>query len=109
MTHQIGAGTCNVPINMPIEERAIIGRLACRLDLSAGALLRKLIGDAMAREFPDEAARLARIEARRVRRAVAMLIVGLLAVCVEFVRQTDLRQAPRGGARVVRIAREEAV
>lgn len=54
-TNRIGPGTVNVGLNLLAEERAIIGRLAMKLDLSAGAIIRRLMVEGMKQTHPSEA------------------------------------------------------
>lgn len=80
-TNSIGAGTCNVPVNMPLEERLILGRLACERHISTGELIRRLIDRAI--RFEDRTAagaiRRVRMERRRIKAGVlvALVVLGL--------------------------------
>lgn len=74
-THPIGAGTCNLSVNVRLGVRAALGRFACVLDVSTGELCRRLLaaGAHIARAFL-----LARRERRQARILVARLR-GILA------------------------------
>jgi hypothetical protein len=76
MTKQIPIGTCNMPVNVDIEERAVIGRAAFNLGISTGEFIRRLISTAMSSTHPYEAEQIAEI--RRRRKGFVVLGVGLL-------------------------------
>ena len=90
MTNSIGTGTCNVPVNMLEDERAILGRLAFKRDCSTGEFIRRLIRRGLALSHPDEAKQLAEI--RRARRA---LTLSALLVASLFFSETQLPRATR--------------
>lgn len=64
-TNQPGKGTVNVPVNWLAEERATLGRIAVKNDLSLGALIRRLTIEGLAQSEPGLASSM--IEARRTR------------------------------------------
>jgi hypothetical protein len=66
VTNAIGSGTCNLPINMLTEERAIIGRLATRHNLATGEYLRRIIRRGVALSDPEEAKKLAKLRRQRI-------------------------------------------
>lgn len=75
MTHSIPKDTVNVSLNLPREERAILGRLATARDMSIGSLLRRLYLQSLLAE-DAEAANAIR-DARQARRARVLLGCGL--------------------------------
>lgn len=56
-TNPLGPGTCNLPINMPIAERAILGKAAFKRGESMGSLCRTLIVAGLEKISPEDAAK----------------------------------------------------
>ncbi len=61
MTHPYGKGTTNIPINVPIRERRLLGRMAASRRMSTGALIKSLYLRGMLAESPTDAAILIRV------------------------------------------------
>lgn len=101
-TNSIGAGTCNISINVPTQERSIIGRAAfARIQSgefrSVGAYLRYLILRGMEVSDPDSALRLRAI--RNGAMAFALfLLIGITTVLQWFDHGDDdsMLRARRG-------------
>jgi hypothetical protein len=74
VTNAIGSGTCNLPINLLTEERAIIGRLAGRSNLATGEYLRRIIRRGVALSDPEEAKKLAKLRRQRIGSALQLAI-----------------------------------
>jgi hypothetical protein len=78
-TNAIGTGTCNISINLPVDERSILGRLAFRMGFrSVGELNRHLIEAGLEKVDPQAAQEVKEI--RRRYYGAAMLGAFLLAV-----------------------------
>jgi hypothetical protein len=90
MTNAIGKGTCNVPINLLVEERAIIGRLAFEKDLSAGEFLRRVIRRGIAMSDPEEAKAMA--EVRRTWKRATRVAISVSIVLLALFQGQDLRR-----------------
>jgi hypothetical protein len=73
MSHQIGTGTVNLSVNLPTDERAILGRLAFVRGESIGQFVRKLLLNGLAMESLTEAERV--IEIRRQYYGSALLVI----------------------------------
>lgn len=96
MTHQIGADTCNLSVNVSTEERSILGRMACALNVSTGELVRQLVAAGLRLKNPTEAERIERARRQHVINASIMLLIGILMVAVEMVKPSiDLGRARR--------------
>lgn len=54
-TNRLGRGTVNVAVNLPAEERAILGRLSMKRDVSIGAIMRDLMLEGLKQHHPTEA------------------------------------------------------
>jgi hypothetical protein len=107
VTHSIGSGTVNLTINVPIDERLLLGRASVRLQArSVGDLVKRLLLRGL--ELEDAATAVQVREIRRRYYGIAMLAVGLLAVAETFSpgSGTEMRRA-RTGVRVVRTIRSE--
>lgn len=74
MTTPIPAGTCNVPLNLLVEERSQLQKLAYARGLSVNEYLRRIIRRGIAFSNPFEAKTLAKF---RRSRAVALLALFL--------------------------------
>lgn len=75
MTNAIGTGTCNLPINLPVDCRAILGRSAvARGARSTGAWVKRLLLRGLEAEDPKAA--------RALRRALNAYYSGAFAVLV---------------------------
>lgn len=108
MTHSLGKGTVNFPLNLTDEESAIIGRLAFKMDCSKGEYIRRMFRRGLAMSRPKDAIHLAEI--RRHRKAAILLILffaWLATPTHEPIRRVRVRTATRL-VRVVRGNREEA-
>lgn len=91
MTNAIGTGTANLSVNVPIDERAELGRLAFRLGFkSTGHFLRALVLKGLEQEHPDAARRVK--EVRRAYYGSVMLGVFLAAFVLGH---DDLRRPSR--------------
>lgn len=66
-THRISRDTCNVSLNLPLTERAVLGQLATTRDMSLGQLLRGLYLARLRNEAPAVASQI--VAARTARRA----------------------------------------
>lgn len=64
-TNPVGKNTCNLPVNMLLAERKLIGRIAGRRRKSAGYIVRELVLRGMLAESPADAALLIRIREGR--------------------------------------------
>jgi hypothetical protein len=42
-THAVGRGTCNLPVNLILEERSVLVRIAIETNRSLGAVVRAFI------------------------------------------------------------------
>ena len=97
MTNPIGIGTVNRTTNMLLEEDHLYGRLACEMDVSKAALLRRLIFEGLKTLRPDVAAKVEAIR-RHHREAGSAALLALLVFWTVFVGG-DIRKAPRRGGR----------
>lgn len=96
MTNPIGSGTCNVSINLPVDERAELGRLAFQSgSKSVGDFLRSLLLTGL--EHKDAAAAQRIREIRRIYYSASLL--GLFLSTLAFGDHIDLRRS-RSGLRV---------
>lgn len=88
-THAIGTGTCNVPINLPIDVREILGRSAVgHAARSTGEWARRLILKGL--EAEDPSAALAMRAALRRYYGAALLVLFLAFV---LPTSQDMRRA----------------
>ncbi len=81
-THSIGSDTCNFPVNMPVDERMVWGRLAFMNGRSIGAEIRRLALAGLKHESPVTAAQIEQI--RRTRKQRLAAIVCLCASLITF-------------------------
>lgn len=101
MTHSLGKGTCNFPLNVTREERLILGQLAFSSDVSMGEFLRRMIRRGVALSDPEAAKRLARVRRDRARCAL------MLSIFVGYIIfGGDMARRPRRIARIPRVSRE---
>lgn len=103
MTHAIPADTCNVTVNLPKDEAAILGRLAFSQDRSRGNLIKKLLLQALEVEAPNAAARVKEI--RRQRKAAVLLAVGLFSLLPAFDDDDAARQGRAQKTRIVQVSK----
>lgn len=91
-TNPVGVGSVNFPINLPVDEKAALGRAAfdagCR---SVGEYLRKLILKGAEVENPELAARLREVRRQYYGAAFIFLFVGLVGA--SWVGDTSLDRA----------------
>src|SRR4051812_10338198 len=93
-TNSIGKGTCNFPLNMPIEERSVWGRLAFNANAkSVGSYIRELALKALESQDKTSAEVIAKI--RKQRMALVMLIVGMPLILAAEFNHSDLRRNGR--------------
>lgn len=86
MTNPQGPGTVNIGVNVPAEERAILGRLALETDRSIGAVIRDLLITGLRQTRPDVADQVQQV--RHSRRAGLLAIAVILAAATWFSIQT---------------------
>ena len=103
-THAIGTGTQNINLNLPVDEKAIWGKVAFRLGFrSTGSLFRKssLLG---LEQIDPQAA--AEIKATRIKYygSAALLCVFMLT----FASHDEMTRARRG-RRIEEVREEEAI
>jgi hypothetical protein len=98
MTHQLGAGTVNIALNVTREERSILGRMAFASGCSTGEFLRRKLRLGIAQTDPEAAKRLARLRRDRLR-AVAMLALLCLHVATGGVVRRPARAMTVRGQR----------
>lgn len=81
MTNAIPKGTCNLPVNLATEERAVWGRLAFERDQSVGSLWREGMLEWLHNHRPDLAVVVARIRARRqaVANRISLFVSGIMS------------------------------
>jgi hypothetical protein len=113
-THPIGSGTANISINVPIDERTLLGRLAFQAiqrgeARSAGDYQRQLIAKGLEAINPEAAARLREIRIRYYAGILAALIVASLCSSWFGGDSATARRSPStvGIRRVVRNGRRE--
>lgn len=87
-----------MPVNVPQDERAILGRIAHRLDVSTGELLRRLYLSALQQVAHKEAAEIARIRAQRAGVVCLLAFLAVLTSGHDFVRH--VRRGRRDEAQV---------
>lgn len=79
MTNPLGTGTCNLSVNVPTDERQVIGQLAFRLGFkSVGDFMRHLVLSGLEREDTQSAQTVREI--RRRYYGAAMLVLFLSAI-----------------------------
>ena len=103
MTNKLGPGTKTMPVNMPAAWAVVIGQMAFKDDLSAGAWIRRAIFNEVERLDPAKA--LEFTEARRRRKSAALLGLVLSVSLAPFcgVDVDDMRKPVRS----VRVSRKE--
>jgi hypothetical protein len=94
MTHPLGPGTRNFPVNWPADELATLGRLACERGTSLGGLIKHLVREGLA------------AETRRAAGAAALLalFLGITAIQWPGHETQDIRRVKAS----VRVRRSEA-
>jgi hypothetical protein len=112
MTKPLPAGTCNTPLNMPREERALWGRAAFRNDTSLNQFFQELALEKLKEVQPALAAEIARLRQARGmvirlakeagRAAIALALIGFI-----LVEGSDIRRGNRSLR--VRKGREDAI
>jgi hypothetical protein len=113
MTNPIGTGTCNLPVNIPLDERAALGQAAFAAGArSVGDYVRKLILSALEHENPKAAAKVRQIRRQYYGTAalLAVLAWGSWQAAQPGSRMEPLRRATTRISmtlRVVRRGREE--
>lgn len=103
MTNSIGTGTRNISLNVPTDERALLGRVAFRTGAnSVGAFIRRCVAEQLEREDPASAAELRQIRRQYYGAAVCLVafVVGLL--CQEH-QDMRARRGRRGNERIEEI------
>ena len=102
MTHALGTGTCNLPINLPVDERTILGQSAFRAGArSIGAYARHLMLLGLERENSEAAARVKEIRQRYYGAALAVIFMALMLHSWVVGTDETMRQT-RTSVRVVR-------
>lgn len=103
-TRPIGAGTCNLGLNMTVEERALLGRFACENNASLNQTLQELALRGLQQIEPALAAEIANI--RQARGMVVKL--GKAATCVALAGLLALFGSEvRRASRSLRVRRDE--
>ena len=64
MSHYIGTGTVNISVNVPLDERDVIGKAAFRKGLSIGSYMKRLVLLGMAVDDPARADELREVRKR---------------------------------------------
>lgn len=110
-TNPIPKGTCNLPVNITVEERAVLGRLAVSQDMATGSLVRDLILAGLRQNSPvvaDQVQRI-RLERKRMVLSVSIAFIGIPLILFADFSQKDLRlvRCSRTGRSIRRV--EEAI
>lgn len=83
-TNALGPGTCNITLNVPVEERSELSRMAARLGISVGEFIRRAIARKAAEIDSTSALRIAEARSRRASflasRTPVLLLVGIFAL-----------------------------
>jgi hypothetical protein len=112
-THAIGSGTVNMPVNMPIDERSILGRVAGPGRM--GEFFREMYLVGLRIRHPEVARRIEEVRAKyygnkaEIDRAAAssvLLALVLLVTALEWLgADQDLRRPRAQRVRVCRVCR----
>ena len=80
MTNPIGTGTCNLTLNIPVDERAVLGKLAFQAGAkSVGDFLRSLVLRGLENQNATAARQVREIRRRYYGGALLVLFVAALA------------------------------
>lgn len=94
MTNAIGSGTVNIAVNVPRDERDLLGQIAFRSGArSVGAFLRRCVAEQLEREDPASAARLRQIRRQYYGAAFCFIAFAVGLICNE---RQDYRARIRG-------------
>lgn len=113
-TNALRPGMCNLAVNMTIDERRVLGRIAFQEDRSTSGFVRRMILRGLEVEYPQLAAEIksvrekhrlaARIVGVKAGNAVSILLVGA-AMWLSATGQIDEQVRRPVSARIVRSAR----
>lgn len=88
MTHALGYRTCNLSINVPKEERTVLGQAAFASGKSVSAFLKGLIEKGLESENAEAAVRLREVR----RRYYGSLMLAIFAAALAFGERLELRR-----------------
>lgn len=105
-TNAIGTGTCNLPVNVPVDERAFWGKLATEAGAkSVGELHRIMWLLGLQQAFPGKAEELREIRRRYYGAVMMFLFCGALAASWVNHNGDIKRRVASRRARTVRVSR----
>lgn len=107
MTNAIGTGTANLAINIPVDERAALGRAAVAAGAkSVGEYLRGLWLAGAKAENPELAKEISQV--RRQYYGAALMALFMCALVMGGSPERAMRRAPRRGRNETEYFQEEA-
>lgn len=89
-TNALGFGTVNLAVNMPREERLILGRLAMSEDKSSGAFVKELLLAGLKVKCPEKAKEIERIRREWKQIGRVSFLIGVLIL--SFFQKQEMRR-----------------